>query len=189
MVLIFSPLLFGKSFSPSPSPNITKYRLYRSLGSQEEFELKTSLAPDQTHVNDFQVAWNTTYYYYITAVNAQGLESAPSELMTYTLTEPLEIKNPGYDSQFYMGDTLVLEWDSAEVFDSYSMRVFVGDNKFNGPSFYAGAGASKLEIELSPDKFSPGTHRIWIDYAEKRISDFEIIVSNSGFVPFQIQSK
>jgi hypothetical protein len=67
------------AWDPSPDPQIIGYNVYRSesLGTFAVSALNGSLVSDTTFT-DSTLEWNRTYYYVVTAVNADGVESAPS---------------------------------------------------------------------------------------------------------------
>ncbi|NPA75501.1 MAG: PQQ-binding-like beta-propeller repeat protein, partial [Euryarchaeota archaeon] len=70
------------TWTPSPSENITEYRIYRRTNNTT-YVLIATVPASQLWYNDTNVTTNVTYYYYATAVNPSG-ESAPSNIVEAT---------------------------------------------------------------------------------------------------------
>lgn len=66
-----------------------EYRLYRSIDNQEDFSLLIVL--NQTEYLDRFLEYETTYYYYITAVDFAGNESLQSNIIN---VQPLNVSAP-----------------------------------------------------------------------------------------------
>jgi hypothetical protein len=68
------------AWDPSPDPAIIGYNIYRSesLGTFSVSALNGSLVYGTTFT-DTTGDWSRTYYYVVTAVSAQGVESAPTD--------------------------------------------------------------------------------------------------------------
>ena len=68
----------------SPVP-VTGYNLYRATGTGSSFQiLNTSSISEMSYV-DLTVATNTTYIYYVTSLDAAGIESVPSNEVKVTV--------------------------------------------------------------------------------------------------------
>jgi hypothetical protein len=67
------------AWDPSPDSQVIGYNIYRSksLGTFPVSALNSSLVHETTFT-DSSVEWNQIYYYVVTAVNASGQESAPT---------------------------------------------------------------------------------------------------------------
>lgn len=64
-------------WNPSTSAGITQYRVYRSTTSGGPYSLRATLG-SSTAFNDSGLSPKTTYYYVVTALNGNGLESGYS---------------------------------------------------------------------------------------------------------------
>jgi hypothetical protein len=66
------------TWSPSSSPNVTSYNVYRGNSSAGPFTRLTSSPVSATSFNDQNVQSGTTYYYTATAVDNTNTESSQS---------------------------------------------------------------------------------------------------------------
>lgn len=74
------------SWSPSGEADLRSYRVRRATSGSEPAEIGTVTAPDRTYT-DREAPAGATLAYTVTATDAAGNESAPSEAATITLPE------------------------------------------------------------------------------------------------------
>lgn len=70
-------------------PDLKEYRLYRSVNNPNSFEFLVSLI--QTEYVDRFLEYDSTYYYYLTAIDNAGNESVPTNIID---VQPLNISAP-----------------------------------------------------------------------------------------------
>lgn len=84
-----------------------KYNIYRSE-DRVNFTRIAVTPFGETSYNDFNLNRDVTYYYYVTSVDAQGKESAPSAVVTpYKVQPPTELK------AVINGGQINLSWNAA----------------------------------------------------------------------------
>jgi hypothetical protein len=71
------------SWTQSSSPNVTQNKIYRALSSSGPFSPIATI-PAATSYQNTGLTTGTTYYYFVTAVNSSGLESAGSNQASAT---------------------------------------------------------------------------------------------------------
>lgn len=72
--------------APSSSPvAVVGYHVYRATGSSTTYALLTSSVETATTYTDDTVQSSTTYSYYVTSVDATGVESSPSNVTTVSV--------------------------------------------------------------------------------------------------------
>ena len=76
------------SWTPSAS-SVVGYRVYRSTSASSGFQPISSSLVASTSYDDATVAFGTTYYYEVTAVDAAGIESDDSNEATAVSPQPL----------------------------------------------------------------------------------------------------
>lgn len=109
-MLLFPGFTYGQSgsvvlaWSPNTESNVSHYNLYRDTNSGTMVFLSSINHPDTTFV-DNAVLENVTYYYKLTAVTTEGLESAPSNELEVLIGPPAITEEPN--------STTVSEPDSA----------------------------------------------------------------------------
>lgn len=69
----------------SEDPTVTGYRVYRKKDGDALFTSLVSLSETDTSWQDQNVNLNTRYYYYVTSVNDDDVESVPSDTIDYLL--------------------------------------------------------------------------------------------------------
>jgi len=114
-------------FSHPEKDKITQFKIYRSEepdGSRKYVHHGTiSIANvhDQDTVFIDQVNINTSYYYYVTVLTENGLESAPSDTTWYQLVSQAELDLPG---AVVTNDTIHFHWhDGGYIPNDYILRV------------------------------------------------------------------
>lgn len=79
----------------SEDPTVTGYRVYRKKDGDALFTSLVSLSETDTSWQDQNVNLNTRYYYYVTSVNDDDVESVPSDTIDYLLLEKATSLSPG----------------------------------------------------------------------------------------------
>jgi hypothetical protein len=74
------------AWDPAPSPDTVGYKLY--YGTQSGVYTHTNILGNTTTGTAPGLIENTTYYFVVTAYNAVGLESPPSNELSFTLPNP-----------------------------------------------------------------------------------------------------
>ena len=98
-LLLFTKFSYGQTasivlgWSPNTESNISHYNLYRDTNAGTMVFLSSINHPDTTF-SDNSVLENVTYYYKLTAVNTDGLESAPSEELKVFIGPPAITEQP-----------------------------------------------------------------------------------------------
>ncbi|MHA0858199.1 transglycosylase domain-containing protein [Paenibacillus sp. CMAA1364] len=88
------------SFSPSGSPDVVGYRLYRSIDSGDYIHQGHVVLSNESNVFTFKTSTNHHYSFYIKAVDVAGLESEPSRSTSNSGSTPDDsIVDPGSDIQ------------------------------------------------------------------------------------------
>jgi Abnormal spindle-like microcephaly-assoc'd, ASPM-SPD-2-Hydin len=82
------PLSVALSWDASPSDDVAGYYVYRGTQSGGPYERLAPLLIPTTTYTDSSVSAGTTYYYVVTAVDGQGLESIYSNEASATITNP-----------------------------------------------------------------------------------------------------
>ncbi len=83
------------AWTPSPSPNIVAYGIYRSIHPDSSFTLlETPQHPDTTY-EDKNIQWNRHYFYAATAIDRFGNESGFSNVVDTVMSSPTGVENSG----------------------------------------------------------------------------------------------
>ncbi len=77
------------AWDPNPENNIAGYRIYFGLTSGGQTNIVD--VGDNTVGSIANLAVATSYFFYVTAYNVFGLESDPSEILTYETPGPLSL--------------------------------------------------------------------------------------------------
>ncbi len=75
-------------WSKSPSPDVSRYQVYRSLGEGGPYDLVSVDPLEHTVFIDPGLSASTRYYYVVTAVDSSGNESAPSTEYSVSTNPP-----------------------------------------------------------------------------------------------------
>ena len=108
------------SWSPRPESNIVQYKIYRSVGDNQHYSRIATVNHPTDHYYDNNVDYDTHYYYAVSSVDDQGLESefsSPFEVITpevFTLSVSVNpsgggsvTRNPD-KNQYVDGETVTL---------------------------------------------------------------------------------
>ena len=85
---------------------IDAYKVYKSLNSNSEFEEIAEVDGSLTTYLDDDVVNSTTYYYYVTAIYPDGSESGPTNIISATPVEWVELSLDNGSSLSGQMDTL-----------------------------------------------------------------------------------
>jgi hypothetical protein len=77
------------AWDPNPEGNIAGYRIY--FGQSGGVQTNIVYVGDNTVGSITNLAFATSYFFYVTAYNVFGLESDPSEILTYETPGPLSL--------------------------------------------------------------------------------------------------
>ena len=80
-------------WTANTEPDLKEYRVYVSIDQENFSQLGTSVAPSTTF-SQLVVATGITYFYYITAVDVNGNESDPSQIVSWFIPTPGAISIP-----------------------------------------------------------------------------------------------
>lgn len=88
----FSTASVGLTWTPNTEPDIAGYRIHYSTGTNAP--LIVQVASNVNSVTITNIPYNTPYAYYATAFNTRGMESDPSESITYSVPIPISLTTP-----------------------------------------------------------------------------------------------
>ena len=106
LIILFSPVIakaqsIQLNWMPDDSPNITNYRVYRSIQNNTNFLLIDTIShPDSSYIDE-NIEFDTRYFYVATSVDHQGNESSFSNEIeivmpkAYLLTISSNLENGG----------------------------------------------------------------------------------------------
>ncbi len=137
-----------------------EYRLYRSVNNTNSFNLLVSII--QTEYLDRFLEYDTTYYYYLTAVDNAGNESAPTTIIDI---QPLNLSAPqpparlnvsGYNNPQQGIQEIKLNWVPPDIGDLKSYLVYRSEDSIftaNPSSFIDSTNISFYEDKVvQPNK-------------------------------------
>jgi hypothetical protein len=104
--------------------NVTKYKVYRSVQSDEGYKLIATLSKDELFYEDTGVRLETKYYYRITAVDDNKNESKMSQTISYTLLHKASLGEPPNQS-IVKTSAPIFKWLEVNNAQSYVVRVSV----------------------------------------------------------------
>lgn len=78
--------LVDLSWNPSTTPSVVKYKVYRSSQSSGPFDVVNSVSGSV--YSDSTVQSGQTYYYTVTSVDSNGIESGFSNVAVATIPSP-----------------------------------------------------------------------------------------------------
>lgn len=117
-------------------PDFAQYKIYRSVAAPDSF--RQIIALQQTEYVDRFLEYETTYFYYITALDFAGNESAPSQIVN---VQPLNISSPAPPGNFAVSGRnnpaqsrveIVLNWTPPNISDVAQFRIYRGaTSEFN----------------------------------------------------------
>lgn len=93
LVAVSGSAQIGLQWIANTEPDLKEYRIYVSTDQQNYSQLGTSVKPLTTFTQKI-VATGIVYYYYITAVDVNGNESDPSEIVSWFIPTPGAISVP-----------------------------------------------------------------------------------------------
>ena len=104
--------------------DIAEYKIYRSIQSDEGYQLIATLFKDELFYEDTDVRVETEYYYRITAVDENDNESNMSQTISYTLLHKAVLMEPL--NQSVVGTSSpIFKWLEVNNAQGYVVRVFV----------------------------------------------------------------
>ncbi|WP_022670422.1 fibronectin type III domain-containing protein [Hippea alviniae] len=107
---------------PSPTADVVKYRIYRSTtDNYDTFSMVGEVPSKDLSFVDSGLKPGKKYYYYITSVDKDGLESKPSKIYGF-MTKPLPLPPTGISVK-QVGKSVVLNWDKGSN-DTVKYEVF-----------------------------------------------------------------
>lgn len=110
--------------------DLAGYNVYRSVYSDQDFEIIGTVSDDQNYYEDLDVELSKKYYYRVTAFNLEGLESKMSQTVWYTLLPKAQLIEP--DNQAILDTkTPKFKWLGIGESNSYILRVFVNESQKN----------------------------------------------------------
>ncbi|MFQ6041409.1 MAG: hypothetical protein ACE5PV_11185 [Candidatus Poribacteria bacterium] len=104
--------------------DIAKYKIYRSVQSDEDYQPIATLPKDELFYEDTDVRVETKYYYRVTAVDESKNESNMSQTISYTLLHKASLMAPP-NQAVVRTDSPVFKWLEVNNAQSYIVRVFV----------------------------------------------------------------
>lgn len=84
--MVYSAIAAQLAWDASPDPTVTGYKMYRSLGTNDFIAIGSGPATTLTFTTTFDT--NQVSRFYVTAFNAQNIESVPSNIVTNTPVVP-----------------------------------------------------------------------------------------------------
>lgn len=113
------------TWNPSGSADAAHYRLYRSEGTDSTPDsLIRDIRPQRTFARDEAVHPGVRYRYHLTAVDAAGNESAPSEVATILMRDGVPPRQVRGVQGMVLGDGVRVAWEPARVDDLVGYHVF-----------------------------------------------------------------
>jgi hypothetical protein len=112
--------------------DLDSYRIYRSINSLTAFKLIASTR--QTEYVDRFLDYDSTYYYYITAIDRSGNESPPSSIID---VQPLNVSAPqpprnvvvsGYNNPSINSIEIRISWTPPDIGDLKNYYIYRGND-------------------------------------------------------------
>lgn len=122
--------------------DLSAYRLLRRRAGSDEAETVTEVGPEETQAEDPEVGAGEPLHYHVVAIDADGLESSPSE--------PIRAEGVGYGLRARAEDGGVrLSWDPAVAAELSTVRILrVG--RLRSREIGRAAGTEFLDQEAGP---------------------------------------
>lgn len=117
---------------------LSVYRLYRAVGSESAgLVLLNSVDSTKTTFDDTGLQVNTTYVYRVSAVDAQGNESALSSSVTRTTESTADVSPPTNIQAVAAGDgsNVTISWTAPAQFTSFRVQRKVAGSDSNSGTF------------------------------------------------------
>ncbi len=117
-------------WAKNAEPDFDKYKLYRAVARADSFRALLELR--QTEYVDRFLEYETTYFYYITALDFAGNESPPSQILD---VQPLNISSPAPPGNLLVAGRnnptlgqmeMLLSWTPPNISDVMLYRIFRG---------------------------------------------------------------
>ncbi len=109
------------SWWPSLTPDVVKYRIYRGLDPKALSVVGEVSSAKLTYL-DSGLKPGTTYYYQITAVDKDGIESRPSKIAAFK-TKPLPKPPKGISAKQLEDGSVLISWDRGSP-DTVEYKVY-----------------------------------------------------------------
>lgn len=166
MVSLFSNMpLFSQTvtlaWSPSTNPDIDSYGIYRSVNSDSDFVLLSTIAHPDTIFTDNNVEWDIHYYYAATSIDQYGNESGFSNSIDTLMhaATPVELS---YFSCHLRDNIVILEWTTTSELNNFGFEIQRSRDRehgFNKIGFVNGKGTTSDEnnYEFMDDNAKSGT--------------------------------
>ena len=135
--------------------DLKEYRLFRSINNLDSFNLLVSLK--QAEYVDRFLEYDTTYYYYLTAIDNAGNESLPTNIIDI---QPLNISAPqppsrlnvsGYNNPQQGTQEIQLSWVPPDIGDLKNYLVYRGPDSTFTPN--ASTFIDSTNIAIYIDRF------------------------------------
>lgn len=114
--------------------NIDAYKVYKSLNGLNGFEEIVEVEGNITSYTDENVSNNTSYYYYVTAIYPDGSESVPTNVVSATPVEWIELSISNGESLIGQTDTIDISLNNESLLGQFIFEiedfpdVLVGEN-------------------------------------------------------------
>ncbi|MBD3184784.1 hypothetical protein GF312_21055 [Candidatus Poribacteria bacterium] len=104
--------------------DIDSYKIYRSqLAGEEDFRLIAEVPNADDQYEDTEISLGEKYYYRVTALNYNSIESEPSDIVYYTLLRKPILLRP-IENAVIPPDHIVFEWMPVSGASSYQIHVY-----------------------------------------------------------------
>ncbi|MBE0550977.1 MAG: hypothetical protein IH619_01175 [Ignavibacterium sp.] len=136
-------------------PDLKEYRLYRAVNNTISFSALVSL--NQTEYVDRFLEYDSTYYYYLTAIDFTGNESLPTNIVD---VQPLNLSAPqppsrlivsGFNNPSQGFQEIKIAWTPPDIGDLKNYQVYRGTDSAFTPN--ASSFLDSTNIAVYSDRF------------------------------------